>query len=1066
MEQTTTLYLTWGIICVIAVMTAYALVSRRPGVAVNGPSILTSLGIFGTFLGITIGLAGFDPGNVQESVSALFGGIKLAFWTSVAGILGGILVKFRHLFMFREADTGEPVTLKDLIAAMRGVESSLTDDKKSPLLASLRDIQAESRDQARSQAETLKESVDAVTRAVESSEQRDKALLDQLKVMDGASGAGFDRLAEATTALQAGLGERIEAQAERSAQTAADSMRSVGQAIQELRGAMGEDSDKLLERMESLRSGSDALGDRLADVLGANNQALAEALENNRDAMAAQITTAVSEIRDALVGPEGAADGLKAALTAGLTASGEKTAQHMSNVAKAIETLQSAMGGDSAALLERMETLRNGSEALGDKLSDVLGANSQALADALENNRDAMAAQITTAVSELRDALVGPDGAAEGLKSAMQGGQMELAKALARVSESMRAGVEQDLAALNAGLAAGSEKTAEQMSGVAKAIESLQSAMGGDSAALLERMETLRSGSESLGDKLADVLGANNQALAEALQNNRDAMAAQITTAVSDIRDALVGPEGAADGLKAALNAGLAASGEKTGQQVAEALESNRDAMAAQLTTAVSELRDALVGPDGAAEGLKSAMQGGQIELAKALARVSESMRAGVEQDLAALNAGLAAGSEKTAEQMSGVAKAIESLQSAMGGDSAALLERMETLRSGSEALGDKLADVLGANNQALAEALQNNRDAMAAQVTTAVSDIRDALVGPDGTARTLGAELGKQMQQGQMELAKALARTSEALRAAMGEDAAALAERLDSVNTGISELSDGMVGAMGEMGGGLSGDVNNLATTVADAVDDLRMAIVGPDGARDGIVDEMRNAHDDTKKQLGAIHKALEENTQRQVDYSPKGLMNVLEELIKQFNTQFSGQFWEKIGGFNQAISELIEWMETYRTQLDDMVTMQSRSTKNMDTATRRFDEIASKSEIFIDVSRNISALLGGIDSQRVQIENHLKRFAHIVDETSKSLENIEERIVSGNSDMNRHLSDIAERIEEQVIRVDHAMDDELKRALTSFGQQLAALSEKFVEDYTPLTNRLREVVGIAREV
>ncbi len=1055
MEHTTTLYLTWGIIGVIAVMTVYALISRRPGVAINAPSILTSLGIFGTFLGITIGLAGFDPGNVADSVGYLFGGIKLAFWTSVAGILGGILVKFRHLFMFGASDTGERVSLKDLIAAMRGVEASLTDDKKSPLLASLRDLQEESRDQARDQAETLRTSLDEVTRAVQSADARDQALLDQLKKMDSASGAGFDKLAQATTALEAGLGERLESHAQRSAESTAQQMRSVGEAIESLRGAMGEDAAQLIEKLDGLRSGSEVLGDRLSEALGANGQHLVDTVQRMSD-----------ELRDA-------ASRDTAALGESLALSGDRSVEQMQAVAKAIESLQSAMGEDSHSLLERMESLRSGSDALGDKLADVLGANNQALADALQNNRDAMAAQITTAVSEIRDALVGPDGAAAGLKSVMQSGQadlskalerassnlretldadlaglnqrladsqaltaeemggvaravealqgslsenmqagqMELAKALTRVSEGLREGVEKDLAALNAGLAAGSAKTAEQMSGVAKAIETLQGALGGDNAALLERMETLRSGSEALGDKLADVLGTNNQALAEALQNNRDAMAAQITTAVS-------------------------------------------------------EMRDALVGPDGAAAGLKSAMQGGQMELAKALARVSEGLRDGVEKDLAALNEGLAAGSEKTAAQMSGVAKAIESLQSALGGDNAALLERMETLRSGSDALGDKLADVLGANSQALADAMQNNRDAMAAQVTTAVSEIRDALVGPDGAARTVTAELGQQLQQGQMELAKALARTSDALRSAMGEDAAALIERLDSVNTGLGELSDGMVGALGEMGGGLSGDVNNLATTVADAVDDLRMAIVGPDGARDGIVDEMRNAHDDTKKQLTAIHQALEENTQRQVDYSPKGLMNVLEELIKQFNTQFSGQFWEKLGGFTNAISELIEWMETYRTQLDDMVGMQSRSTKNMDTATRRFDEIASKSEIFIDVSRNISALLGGIDSQRVQIENHLKRFAHIVDETSKSLENIEERIVTGNSDMNRHLSDIAERIEEQVIRVDHAMDDELKRALTTFGQQLAALSEKFVEDYTPLTNRLREVVGIAREV
>jgi uncharacterized membrane-anchored protein YhcB (DUF1043 family) len=274
------------------------------------------------------------------------------------------------------------------------------------------------------------------------------------------------------------------------------------------------------------------------------------------------------------------------------------------------------------------------------------------------------------------------------------------------------------------------------------------------------------------------------------------------------------------------------------------------------------------------------------------------------------------------------------------------------------------------------------------------------------------------------------------------------------------------VAGSFGEAAGGLSGDVGNLATTVADAIDDLRLAIVGPEGAREGIAEEIRNAHADTADKLISIHDALQENTQRQVDYSPKGLMTVLEELIRQFNTQFAGQFWEKIGGFNQAIAELLGWMETYRKQLNDTVDQQTKTARNMDVATRRFDEIASKSEIFIAVSTNLSSLLGGLDSQRVQMESHLKRFAHIVDETSTNLQNIEEKIITGNTNMNEHIGEISERIEAQVIRVDRAMDAELKKALMTFGQQLAALSEKFVEDYTPLTDRLRDVVNIARKV
>src|SRR5258708_17111300 len=66
-----------------------------------GPTILTTLGIFATFLGIAFGLSEFDANNIQASVPALLGGLKTAFWASVAGGGGALLLKFRPQFFDR-----------------------------------------------------------------------------------------------------------------------------------------------------------------------------------------------------------------------------------------------------------------------------------------------------------------------------------------------------------------------------------------------------------------------------------------------------------------------------------------------------------------------------------------------------------------------------------------------------------------------------------------------------------------------------------------------------------------------------------------------------------------------------------------------------------------------------------------------------------------------------------------------------------------------------------------------------------------------------------------------------
>lgn len=57
------------------------------------PSIISTLGVFGTFLGITIGLAGFDVNDLTRSIPILLGGLKTAFYTSLCGMGGSLLLR-------------------------------------------------------------------------------------------------------------------------------------------------------------------------------------------------------------------------------------------------------------------------------------------------------------------------------------------------------------------------------------------------------------------------------------------------------------------------------------------------------------------------------------------------------------------------------------------------------------------------------------------------------------------------------------------------------------------------------------------------------------------------------------------------------------------------------------------------------------------------------------------------------------------------------------------------------------------------------------------------------------
>ena len=79
---------------IVVIILFYVSLRNHPKHKYILPTILSSLGILGTFMGIAIGLYAFDVNNIDKSVPTLLEGLKLAFVSSIAGIIFTIIKKF------------------------------------------------------------------------------------------------------------------------------------------------------------------------------------------------------------------------------------------------------------------------------------------------------------------------------------------------------------------------------------------------------------------------------------------------------------------------------------------------------------------------------------------------------------------------------------------------------------------------------------------------------------------------------------------------------------------------------------------------------------------------------------------------------------------------------------------------------------------------------------------------------------------------------------------------------------------------------------------------------------
>lgn len=70
------------------------------------PSLISTLGVLGTFLGITVGLIAFDSSDLDKSIPSLLDGLKTAFLTSLAGMIGSIILSRQVSKVYDDSDKG------------------------------------------------------------------------------------------------------------------------------------------------------------------------------------------------------------------------------------------------------------------------------------------------------------------------------------------------------------------------------------------------------------------------------------------------------------------------------------------------------------------------------------------------------------------------------------------------------------------------------------------------------------------------------------------------------------------------------------------------------------------------------------------------------------------------------------------------------------------------------------------------------------------------------------------------------------------------------------------------
>ena len=130
--------------------------------AETASGLMTSVGVTGTFLGIFLGLKKFDVTQIDASVPLLLEGMKLAFLTSVVGLIASIFFRIvKNFAPAQEVDTKsneDPIALLQLIVKNTADQTrALVGDEDASLLTQIKNTRIDMNDRFKDQISAFKD---------------------------------------------------------------------------------------------------------------------------------------------------------------------------------------------------------------------------------------------------------------------------------------------------------------------------------------------------------------------------------------------------------------------------------------------------------------------------------------------------------------------------------------------------------------------------------------------------------------------------------------------------------------------------------------------------------------------------------------------------------------------------------------------------------------------------------------------------------------------------------------------------------------------------------------------
>ena len=276
------------------------------------PTFVSTLGVIGTFYGITIGLLSFDTGNLDQSIPGLLDGLKTAFFTSLAGMIGSMILSG---FISKKQDENDggvsdinqaAGTICQAVQQMSELNKQTIEQLANQMVEQEKDRKAFYRSMG-DVMDNIKESQTAIAEtlaSINSSQASTASAIDSLVILQRSQESSLDSIKEASEGMVSSIGNLEEATSSqtsslvaiaKSSEEIAQFTHHTGEILDVVSG-MANSQEEINEQVQKLKSILDAEVDQIEKSMQKTNDLLERKFDEFTELLKKSNTEALVEV--------------------------------------------------------------------------------------------------------------------------------------------------------------------------------------------------------------------------------------------------------------------------------------------------------------------------------------------------------------------------------------------------------------------------------------------------------------------------------------------------------------------------------------------------------------------------------------------------------------------------------------------------------------------------------------------------------------------------------------------------------------------------------------------------